>query len=148
MEMLEEGTPNPLGEALVEELRWIHSIGAGIEKLYLCGITGKPPERAIAKTALGAENTVVWEYADDAVAVIEDLRGRGFEIAAIETTVEHDVIHANGLDMPLVLAGDIHHYNRYASDENGRQRITSGGGAAFLYPTNHLAEAFVVRSAG
>jgi 23S rRNA (guanosine2251-2'-O)-methyltransferase len=61
--------------------------GAGIEKLYLCGITGKPPEKAICKTALGAENTVAWEYADDAVAVIEGLRARGFEIAAIETTV-------------------------------------------------------------
>lgn len=54
---------------------------------------------------------------------------------------EHDIIHANGLELPLVLAGDIHHYNRYAAP-NGRQRITCGAGAAFLYPTNHLHKTF------
>jgi 23S rRNA (guanosine2251-2'-O)-methyltransferase len=36
-----------------------------IEKIYLCGITGTPPHRDIQKTALGATDTVAWEYAED-----------------------------------------------------------------------------------
>ena len=36
--------------------------GAAIEKLYLTGITGFPPSNMIAKTALGAEETVNWEH--------------------------------------------------------------------------------------
>ena len=39
-----------------------------MEKLYLCGITGRPPKRAITKTALGAEETVAWEHTWEPVA--------------------------------------------------------------------------------
>jgi 23S rRNA (guanosine2251-2'-O)-methyltransferase len=60
--------------------------GAGIEKLHLCGITGHPPANAITKTALGAEDTVAWDHTWDATALVQDLRARGHEIAAIETT--------------------------------------------------------------
>jgi 23S rRNA (guanosine2251-2'-O)-methyltransferase len=59
--------------------------GAAIERLYLAGITGRPPQRAIAKTALGAEDRVAWEYAWDPMAFVSALRARGSEIAAIET---------------------------------------------------------------
>ena len=53
----------------------------------LCGITGRPPKRAISKTALGAEETVAWEHAWEPVPVIQSLRERGMEIAAVETSV-------------------------------------------------------------
>ncbi len=80
---------------LLENVRSLYNVGsffrtadgAGIETLFLCGITGRPPKRALAKTALGAEETVPWVHAWDAVPVIADLRDRGFEIAAIETSV-------------------------------------------------------------
>jgi 23S rRNA (guanosine2251-2'-O)-methyltransferase len=61
--------------------------GAGVEKLHLCGITGRPPQRAITKTALGAEETVAWAHTLDAIPVVRDYRDRGYEIAAIETSV-------------------------------------------------------------
>jgi 23S rRNA (guanosine2251-2'-O)-methyltransferase len=61
--------------------------GAGIEKLFLTGITGRPPKNGITKTALGAEETVPWDHAWEPVPIVEDLRSRGFEIAAIETSV-------------------------------------------------------------
>lgn len=61
--------------------------GAGLEKLCLCGITAHPPKKAISKTALGAEETVLWEHAWDAVKMAERLRCGGFEIAAIETSL-------------------------------------------------------------
>jgi tRNA G18 (ribose-2'-O)-methylase SpoU len=59
--------------------------GAGIERLILAGITGKPPDRAISKTALGAEERVAWEYSPTAVEALDRLRAQGYEIAAIET---------------------------------------------------------------
>jgi tRNA G18 (ribose-2'-O)-methylase SpoU len=60
--------------------------GAGLAKLCLCGITAHPPKKAIAKTALGAEESVPWEHDWDAVKVAEGLRRDGFQLAAIETS--------------------------------------------------------------
>jgi tRNA G18 (ribose-2'-O)-methylase SpoU len=79
---------------LLDNVRSAYNVGAffrtadaaGIEKLYLSGITGKPPAKAITKTALGAEETVAWEHTWDALPVLDDLRARGVQIAAIETT--------------------------------------------------------------
>jgi len=59
---------------------------AGLERLYLSGITPTPANPALAKTALGAELTMPWEYAPDALVPLRLLRARGFEIAAIETS--------------------------------------------------------------
>jgi len=61
--------------------------GAVVEKLYLCGITGQPPKKAISKTALGTEETVAWDHAWEALPVVADLQSRGYQIAAIETSV-------------------------------------------------------------
>ena len=61
--------------------------GARIEKLWLCGITGRPPKHAITKTALGAEETVPWEHSWEAEPVVRALRDSGREVAAIETSV-------------------------------------------------------------
>ena len=54
------------------------------QRLYLCGITGTPPHREISKTALGAEQSVAWEYAPDAGALVERLRTDGYVVCAIE----------------------------------------------------------------
>ncbi|MBC7891338.1 MAG: RNA methyltransferase [Sphingobacteriaceae bacterium] len=56
------------------------------ERLYLCGITGTPPHRELAKTALGAEHSVAWTYAPDAGALVGQLRAEGFVVCAIEQT--------------------------------------------------------------
>ncbi len=61
--------------------------GAGLERIYLSGITARPPKNAITKTALGAEETVLWVDCTDPIASVDELRGRGYEIAAIETAV-------------------------------------------------------------
>jgi tRNA G18 (ribose-2'-O)-methylase SpoU len=80
---------------LLDNVRSLYNVGAffrtadaaGAAKLYLCGITGRPPKRAIAKTALGAEETVPWEHVSEAEPLLRDLRAREYEIAAVETTV-------------------------------------------------------------
>ncbi len=67
--------------------------GAGIEKLWLCGITGYPPRGEIARTALGAEESVAWEYARDVAGVVRDHKARGYQIVIleqIEGAVAHD----------------------------------------------------------
>lgn len=64
------------------------SDGVGIEKLYLCGITGFPPNNQISKTALGAEETVNWEHRDDALSLISDLKAEGYAIVLLEQLKE------------------------------------------------------------
>jgi 23S rRNA (guanosine2251-2'-O)-methyltransferase len=61
--------------------------GAGAEALYLSGITARPPKNAITKTALGAEDSVLWHPSENAVQTVDTLRHNGYEIAAIETSV-------------------------------------------------------------
>ena len=55
-----------------------------IEKIYLCGITASPPHKDIQKTALGATDSVVWEYREDAVRLVTQLQEDGVEVWAIE----------------------------------------------------------------
>ena len=57
---------------------------AGIAKLYLCGITPVPPHPKISKTALGAENTVPWEYHRHTWRLIEKLKKDRIFIVALE----------------------------------------------------------------
>jgi 23S rRNA (guanosine2251-2'-O)-methyltransferase len=62
------------------------SDGVMVEKLYLCGYTPSPPKKEILKTALGATNSVKWEYVKDAKEVINKLKGEGVKIYALELT--------------------------------------------------------------
>jgi 23S rRNA (guanosine2251-2'-O)-methyltransferase len=89
-----EGIALPVS-VLLDNVRSMYNVGsffrtadgAGIERLYLSGITAHPPKRAIGKTALGAEERVPWEYAWDPVPFAQQLRARGCQIAAIETSL-------------------------------------------------------------
>jgi len=80
---------------LLDNVRSLYNVGsffrtadaAAVEKLCLCGITGRPPKHAISKTALGADEVVDWEHYWEPAPVVLGLRSRNYEIAAIETTV-------------------------------------------------------------
>ncbi len=77
---------------ILDDIRSLNNIGSVfrtsdaflIEKIYLCGITATPPNKEINKTALGATDTVVWEYAEDVCAVIEQLQQNNTLVYAIE----------------------------------------------------------------
>lgn len=66
------------------------SDATGVSKIYLCGYSPCPadkfnrPQKEIAKTALGAEKTIPWEYKKDIKKVIKDLKEEGFTVVAIE----------------------------------------------------------------
>ena len=77
---------------ILDDIRSLHNIGSVfrtadaflIEKIYLCGITAIPPNKEIHKTALGATETVSWEYAKDVLEVIQQLKQENVSVLAIE----------------------------------------------------------------
>ena len=79
---------------LLNDIRSLHNIGSvfrtcdamAVEKLYLCGITATPPHREIRKTAIGASESVNWEYQKNAIEVIKKYQKLGYQIIAIEQT--------------------------------------------------------------
>jgi 23S rRNA (guanosine2251-2'-O)-methyltransferase len=63
--------------------------GAGMAKLYLCGITPTPDEQeAVARTALGAEKRLAWERANNAVEIAQSLLAAGHKLVVLEPTEE------------------------------------------------------------
>ncbi|AKD03020.1 RNA methyltransferase [Pontibacter korlensis] len=54
------------------------------EKVYLCGITGKPPHRDIEKTALGATESVEWEHVPETLALVQELKAQGYHVGSVE----------------------------------------------------------------
>jgi len=77
---------------VLDDIRSLHNIGSVfrtsdaflIEKIYLCGITATPPNKEIHKTALGATETVSWEYQENVLSVIENLKTQKVLVFAIE----------------------------------------------------------------
>ena len=77
---------------ILDNVRSLNNIGSVfrtadaflIKKIYLCGITAQPPHKDIQKTALGATDTVSWEYVEDALELIEKLKKGGIKVFSIE----------------------------------------------------------------
>ena len=83
---------------VLDNVRSLHNVGSAfrtsdafnIQKIYLCGITGTPPNREINKTALGATESVEWEYFEETSQLISKLKAEGWIICAVEQ-VENSV---------------------------------------------------------
>ncbi len=81
---------------LLDDVRSAMNVGSAfrtsdifrIEKIFLCGITAKPPHKEINKTALGAQDTVEWEYTEDILETIDHLKASGYELIAVEQADE------------------------------------------------------------
>lgn len=65
-----------------------------VEQVCLCGITAVPPHPDIHKTALGAEDSVEWNYFKDVCEAIRDLAGQGYKICAVEQAKESVTLDA------------------------------------------------------
>lgn len=70
-----------------------------VEKIYLCGITATPPHREIQKTALGATETVSWEYRESITGLVNELIADSVKICSIEQTEETTLLQ-NVKDLP------------------------------------------------
>jgi 23S rRNA (guanosine2251-2'-O)-methyltransferase len=86
---------------VLDNIRSLYNTGAffrtadacAVQKLVLCGITPRPDQggrqaRAIAKTALGAEGTVAWEYEQDTRIALANAHRAGYQIAVIEPSAD------------------------------------------------------------
>lgn len=77
---------------VLDNVRSMHNVGSifrtcdgfAVEQLCLCGITGQPPHREIEKTALGATQSIDWQYYPDTTQAVAKLRDEGYRIIAIE----------------------------------------------------------------
>ena len=81
---------------ICDSIRSLHNVGSvfrtadgvGIDKVYLCGITGIPDtqkhERQISKVALGAQNYIKWEYVKQSWRLVEKLKKEGYQIVSLE----------------------------------------------------------------
>ena len=86
-----EATKTPI-IIILDNIRSLNNIGSVfrtadaflIEKIYLCGITARPPHKDIQKTALGATETVTWEYVEDTLELVTKLQQEGKKVYAIE----------------------------------------------------------------
>lgn len=61
-----------------------------IEKIIICGISAVPPNREITKTAIGATESVVWEYIENIIEAVSLLKSTGYTIAGVEQT-DHSI---------------------------------------------------------
>ncbi|HLA56819.1 MAG TPA: RNA methyltransferase [Flavobacterium sp.] len=91
VEGFKEATKTPI-IIVLDDIRSLHNIGSVfrtadaflVEKIYLCGITAVPPNKEIHKTALGATETVDWEYSNSVLSAIEKLKAEKITVMAIE----------------------------------------------------------------
>ena len=80
---------------VLDNIRSAHNVGSAfrsadsfkIDKVFLCGISAVPPSPEIHKSALGAEDSVPWEYAESTLDVVRELKEDGYTIVSVEQTV-------------------------------------------------------------
>jgi tRNA G18 (ribose-2'-O)-methylase SpoU len=97
---------------LLDNIRSIYNVGSifrtsdavRVRKLYLTGITGTPEHKDLHKTALGAQDAVPWERADDPIPLVKNLQANDYTVAALEITNQPTRIREIQLeDFPLCL---------------------------------------------
>lgn len=110
----------PPVEALLDNIRSIFNVGAmfrtadgaGLRRLHLCGITATPEHPKVAKTALGAEQTVAWSRYTNALDAARLLQAQGAQLWALERQPgSENLFHANprqaGAPLVLVVGNEL-----------------------------------------
>ena len=109
--------PFPL-VAVVPDVRSAHNVGsifrtadaAGLARVVLCGFSATPDHRGVAKTALGAQDSVPWTVVPDVHEAIRALRAEGFTIAALERAdgaVAPEAVPASAFPLALVVGNEV-----------------------------------------
>jgi|TARA_B100000530_G_scaffold123919_1_gene77433 tRNA G18 (ribose-2'-O)-methylase SpoU len=95
---------------ILDDIRSLNNIGSifrtcdafKIEKIYLCGITAKPPNRKITKTAIGATESVDWEYYEKIDDLISKLKSSGVKLWAIEQAEGSKSLSDLSIENPVI----------------------------------------------
>ena len=81
---------------ILDNIRSAHNVGSAFrsgdsfkaDKVWLCGICAYPPSAEIHKTALGAEDSLLWEKVEDTLEAVRRLKAEGYTVVAAEQTAE------------------------------------------------------------
>jgi len=104
---------------VLDNVRSMHNVGSvfrtgdgfAVEQICLCGITSQPPHREIEKTALGATQSVTWNYYEHTLQAIEKLRRDGYQIIALEqaenSTMLNDFQPEPGKKYALIFGNEV-----------------------------------------
>ena len=119
VEQFKQSSKMPL-TVVLDDVRSMYNVGSvfrtsdafRVEKICLCGITAQPPHPEIHKTALGAEDTVEWQYFPDTLEAVRKLQDDGCYVFSIEqcegsTMLQHLPKELESLRLQ-------HHYDRFA----------------------------------
>lgn len=92
-----------------------------VERICICGITATPPAPEIHKTALGAEDSVDWEYFESTLSAVEELRGRGYTILCLEQVSDsvslEDFVTEAGKKYAIVAGNEVSGVDQRVVDE-------------------------------
>jgi len=110
---------------VLDNIRSMHNIGSifrtadalNVSELFLCGITAQPPHREITKTALGATDSVAWQYFPNTIQALTELKNKGYTIVGIEQVVESVPLQAINFD-------DKHYAFVFGNEVNGIEQET------------------------
>lgn len=109
---------------IADNIRSMHNVGSIfrtsdaflVEKIFLCGITPTPPHREIQKTALGATESVDWQYAENTSEVVNQLKKEGWTILALEQTTNSVMLDElkveKGEKIAIVLGNEVEGVNQ------------------------------------
>lgn len=115
---------------VLDDIRSFNNVGSffrtcdafNIEKIYLCGITPKPPHRDIQKTAIGATESVEWEYRESIEELIIQLKLQGKIICSIEQSEETIMLNNSqeikSQDVVLVFGNEVNGVNQKIIDHS------------------------------
>jgi tRNA G18 (ribose-2'-O)-methylase SpoU len=104
---------------VLDNVRSLHNVGAvfrtadafALEKIYLCGVTGRPPHREITKTALGSTESVAWEHVATTLEAAQNLKDAGYQLIAVEQTTDSVLLPqfrpVAGQPLALVLGNEV-----------------------------------------
>ena len=118
VEQFREAEKLPL-VVILDDVRSMYNVGSvfrtsdafRVEKICLCGITSTPPHAEIRKTALGAEDSVEWQYYNTALEVVEQLKREGYTVLSVEQAEGSTLLptfHAEeGLKYAVVLGNEV-----------------------------------------
>ncbi len=102
---------------IMDNIRSMNNVGSifrtcdafSVESIWLCGITACPPNKEIAKTALGATESVVWNYAKETAEAVKQLKAQGYRIYAVEqvdTSIALNKLNINKKDKIAIILGN------------------------------------------
>jgi len=118
LEEFKQSTKTPL-VVVLDNIRSLNNIGSVfrtsdalmVEKVVLCGISGTPPHKEIHRTALGAEESVLWEYYEKTTDAIIKLKTQGYKVISLEQTIRSidlmEYIPQQGIKYALVFGNEL-----------------------------------------